>query len=154
MEGTMELTFGKFKGLSIDDPKVTTKYLKWLLERMTEDAEQIQIELVRREQLEAGDSTMAQKIADAGFQALSKQHKADQQLLVQLEGAAVTLEAVLEMYFTEKAAEAKEQQLIAAREANAARLRVHARRLLSEKDTDPEDIEWARRILYGADGRA
>jgi hypothetical protein len=51
----MELQFGHYTGLAISDAKVPTGYLEWLLDRMVEDAKNIQSELLRRKKPEWKD---------------------------------------------------------------------------------------------------
>jgi len=99
----MELAFGKFKGLSVDDPEVKTKYLEWLYGEMITTSEAIQAELARREQIEAGDLSMAERIVFSGTRQLAKEYKDKPEMLRQLAGAEAALSAVLAKYFGDQA---------------------------------------------------
>lgn len=143
----MELQFGKFKGLSVTAPEITTKYLEWLLERTTADAEGIQAELARREQAEAGNLTTAGRIVIAGFRALSKEHRDDPDMMRELNGARAALEEVLEKYFDDESKAEEARQINQASDAKDSRNRVYARKLLKDKHAEPDDVAWARKIL-------
>ena len=143
----MELTFGKFKGLSISDPEVTTKYLEWLCERMTQDAAELQAELARREQAEAGNLTMAGRLVMAGFRALAKEFKDDTDAMRDLGGARAALDEVLEHYFEDQAKTEGTRKMNAARDSKDARNRASALQVLNDKDADEDEREWARKIL-------
>lgn len=143
----MELQFGKFKGLSISSPEVTTKYLEWLLERMVADTAEIQAELARREQAEAGNLTTAGRMVVAGFRALAKEYRGDPDMMRDLTGARAALEEVLEKYFDEGAKVEETRQMNRTRDAKDARNRAYAMKLLKDKNAEPDDVAWAREIL-------
>jgi hypothetical protein len=147
----MELQFGKFKGLSISDPQVTTKYLEWLSGEMAQTLDATQAELSRREQLEAGNVTLVERMVVAGFRALAKECRGETEEMNELTGARAILEEILEKYFAEQADKAKvaaeTQQMNQARDSKDSRNRATAMQLLKDKHADPDDVAWARKIL-------
>jgi hypothetical protein len=143
----MELQFGKFKGLSISAPEVTTKYLEWLLERLVADTDEIQAELARRQQAEAGNLTLAGRMVVAGFRALAKEHRDDPDIMRELTGARAALEEVLDKYFEEGAKTEETRQMNQTRDVRDARNRAYAMKLLKDKHAEPDDVAWAREIL-------
>lgn len=143
----MELQFGKFKGHDISDPEVTTKYLEWLLETMTSSIQDVQGELARRQQAEAGDLTLAERMVVAGYRALSKEHRDDPEIMRNLEGARAALEEVLEQYFEDKSKVEETRNIEQTRNAKNARNRAHAMKILKDKNAEADDVTWAREIL-------
>jgi hypothetical protein len=147
MGGNVELVFGKFKGLPISDPQVTTSYLEWLLQTSITTVEEIQAELARREQAEAGNLTLAGRMVVVGFRALAKESKDDAGAMRDLAGARAALEEVLERYFEDQSKIEETRQMNKTRDAKDSRNRQHAMKLLKDKNAEPDDIEWARKIL-------
>jgi hypothetical protein len=135
--GNMELTFGKYKGLSIDDPEVPTTYLEWLHARNVETAEELKGELARREQAESENSTWAERLVRSGFRTLATEYKSDANIQREIAGARAVLEGVLRDYFD---AHGPQERVIE-------RQRAYAQRILNSPNADEEDIDWAKRIL-------
>lgn len=94
----MEFAFGKWKGYKMSDPEVPTAYLEWVYETNVKTAEAAHAELMRREQVEAENMSMAERIIRSGFHTMQQEYVGEPDELRELEGARAALEELLEKY--------------------------------------------------------
>lgn len=145
----MPIEFGKFKGRDLNDPEIPTKYLEWLYGSMVTTVEEIQAELARREQAEANDVSLAERMVSAGFHAMSKECANDEEALRELTGTRAALEEIVAQYLENQAKVEETRRMNATRDSRNARNRRDAEAILKDKHADADDVLWAKKILNG-----
>jgi hypothetical protein len=145
----MPIEFGKFKGRDLSDPEIPTSYLEWLYGEMVTTAEGIQAELVRREQVEEDNVTLAEHIINSGFRVATSQYEGDKEALRALTGAHTALQEILVRYFKEGRKIEETRRMNQTRDARSARNRRDAENILKDKHADADDVLWAKKILNG-----